>query len=45
MKKTVKINVAAAMLACVTAAFFGFDTDLACHLGKTQSVRGRRYEK
>ena len=25
MKKTVKIIVAAAMLACVTAAFFGFD--------------------
>ena len=38
MKKTVKIIVAAAMLACVTAAFFGFDTDLACRIQPAATV-------
>ena len=31
-KKLIKALVAAAMLACVTAAFFGCDTDLACRI-------------
>ena len=38
MKKTVKIIVAAAMLACVTAAFFGFGTDLACRIQPAATV-------
>ena len=38
MKKTVKIIVAAAMLACVTAAFFGYGTDLACRIQPAATV-------
>lgn len=38
MKKTVKIIVAAATLACVTAAFFGFGTDLVCRIQPAATV-------
>ena len=37
-KKLIKALVAAAMLACVTAAFFGCDTDLACHIQPAATI-------
>ena len=37
-KKLIKALVAAAMLACVTAAFFGFDTDLACRIQPAATI-------
>ena len=37
-KKLIKALVAAAMLACVTAAFFGCDTDLACRIQPAATI-------
>ena len=37
-KKLIKALVAAAMLACVTAAFFGYDTDLACRIQPAATI-------
>ena len=38
MKRLLKTVVAAAMLACVTAAFFGCGTDLACRIQPAATV-------
>ena len=38
MKKTVKVIVAAAMLACVTAAFFGCGSDVVCRIQPAATV-------
>ena len=38
MKKLIKALVAAAMLAWVTAAFFGYDTDLACRIQPAATI-------
>ena len=37
-RKLIKALVAAAMLACVTAAFFGYDTDLACRIQPAATI-------